>query len=137
MLSTLISVGISYLLTTIDDKNMQWCRQVAFNGWTNQRHPRRYLGSSIKQWVGLIGSTKETHDTLYGYCWTYIPIWISYWLEGHYVSFVCDHWPLKTEPWRVWLVAGGDKLPYNAYAEPPASKRIETKNLPNSPILDA
>ena len=27
-----------------------------------------------------------------------------------YASFVCDHRPLKTEPWRVRIVVGGDRL---------------------------
>ena len=29
-----------------------------------------------------------------------------------YASFVCDHRPLKSEPWKVRLVVGGDKLSY-------------------------
>ena len=28
-----------------------------------------------------------------------------------YASFVCDHRPLKTEPWRVCCIVGGDRLP--------------------------
>ena len=42
-----------------------------------------------------------------------------------YVSFVCDHSPLKTEPWRVRLVVGGDRLPYDAVGSP-ASNLVET-----------
>ena len=30
-----------------------------------------------------------------------------------YASFVCDHRPLKLEPWRVRIVVGGDRLSYN------------------------
>ena len=54
-----------------------------------------------------------------------------------YVSFVCDHRPLKTEPWRVRLVVGGDRLPYEEDAGSPASNLVETKILLNSTISDA
>ena len=29
-----------------------------------------------------------------------------------YASFACDHRPLKSEPWQMWCVVGGDKLPF-------------------------
>ena len=54
-----------------------------------------------------------------------------------YVSFVCDHRPLKTKPWRVRLVIRGDRLPYEADAGSPASNLVETKVLLNSTISDA
>ena len=31
-----------------------------------------------------------------------------------YITFVCDYRPLKTEPWRVLLLVGVDKLAYGA-----------------------
>ena len=54
-----------------------------------------------------------------------------------YASFVYDHQPLKSEPWRVMLVVRGDKLSYNEDAGSPASNMIETKILLNSIISDA
>ena len=54
-----------------------------------------------------------------------------------YASFVCDHRPLKTEPWRVWLVVGGYRLPYEAAAGSPAPNLVETKIILNSTISDA
>ena len=39
----------------------------------------------------------------------------SYVLLNHtvtYAYFVCDHWPLKAEPWRVRCVVQGEKLHY-------------------------
>ena len=54
-----------------------------------------------------------------------------------YTSFVCDHKPLKSEPWRVRLVVGGDKLDYNPDIGSPASDLTETKILLNSVISDA
>ena len=54
-----------------------------------------------------------------------------------YASFVCDHRPLKDEKWRIRLVVGGDKLPYNADSGSPATDLLETKILINSVISDA
>ena len=54
-----------------------------------------------------------------------------------YLSFVCDHRSLKTEPWVVKLVVGGEMLPYEADAGSPASNLVETKILLNSTISDA
>jgi len=54
-----------------------------------------------------------------------------------YANFVCTHRPLKTEPWRVRLVAGGDKLEYEADAGSPAASLLEAKLLFNSVISDA
>ena len=51
-----------------------------------------------------------------------------------YASFVCDHRPLKTEPWRIRLVVGGDKLVYGSDAGSPATDMLETKLLFNSTI---
>ena len=54
-----------------------------------------------------------------------------------YASFVLDYRPLKSEPWRVRLVVGGDKLPYEDDAGSPAALLLETKLLVNSVISDA
>ena len=52
-------------------------------------------------------------------------------------NFVCDHCPLKFEPWRVCLVVGGNKLHYRGDTSSPATNMIETKILFNSVISDA
>ena len=54
-----------------------------------------------------------------------------------YASFACDHRPLKSEPWRVRIVVGGDKLPYESDSGSPAADMLETKILFNSVISDA
>ena len=54
-----------------------------------------------------------------------------------YANFICDYRPLKTEPHRVRLTVGGDKLdcPYDAGS--PAASIVETKLILNSTISDA
>jgi hypothetical protein len=54
-----------------------------------------------------------------------------------YGSFVCDSKPLKTEPQRVRLTVGGDKLDYPFDTSSPASSLIEAKLMLNSTISDA
>ena len=54
-----------------------------------------------------------------------------------YGSFVCDHIPLETEQWRVRLVVGGDKLPYESESGSPAANLQDTKVLLNSVISKA
>ena len=54
-----------------------------------------------------------------------------------YTSFVCDHRPLKIEPWRVRIVVGGDRLSYSHDAGSPAASLLETKILLNSTISDS
>ena len=54
-----------------------------------------------------------------------------------YANFVCDHRPLKAEPWRVRLVVGGDKLEYSLDSGSPTTTLLETKLLVNSVISDA
>ena len=54
-----------------------------------------------------------------------------------YANFVCDHRPLKTEPFRIRLVVGGDKLEYADDTGSPAASMLETKLLVNSVISDA
>jgi hypothetical protein len=54
-----------------------------------------------------------------------------------YGNLICDYRPLKTEPYRVCLTVGGDKLPYNNDAGSPAASLLETKLILNSTISDA
>lgn len=49
-----------------------------------------------------------------------------------YATFVCDHRPLKSDPWRVRIVVGGDRLSYNDDPRSPAASLLETKILINS-----
>lgn len=53
-----------------------------------------------------------------------------------YANFVCDHRPLKSEPWRVRLVVVGDKVEYYQDAGSPTTTILETKILVNSVISD-
>ena len=50
---------------------------------------------------------------------------------------VCDYRPLKSDPFRVWLTLGGDKLEYIHDAASPAATLLESKMLFNSTISDA
>ena len=54
-----------------------------------------------------------------------------------YATFVVDYRPLKSEPQRVRITVGGDKLSYNADAGAPAANMLETKIMVNSTISDA
>ncbi len=54
-----------------------------------------------------------------------------------YASFVCDYRPLKSEPYRIRIVVGGDRLSYDDDAGSPATDLLETKILLNSVISDA
>ena len=54
-----------------------------------------------------------------------------------YATFVLDYRPLKSEPHRVRITVGGDRLSYKADAGSPAANLIETKILVNSTISDA
>jgi hypothetical protein len=54
-----------------------------------------------------------------------------------YGNFICDYRPLKTEPYRVHLTVGGDKLPYENDAGSSAASLLETKLMINSTISDA
>ena len=53
-----------------------------------------------------------------------------------YTTFVLDHRPLKTEPWRVCITVGGDRLTYDDDFGSPAANIIK-KLLVNSVISDA
>ena len=53
-----------------------------------------------------------------------------------YGNFVYDFRPLKSEPYRVRIVVGGDKLTYDEDAAAPAASLLETKILLNSVISD-
>ena len=44
---------------------------------------------------------------------------------------------LKSEPWRLRIVVGGDKLYHKLYADSNADSLFETKLLINSVIYDA
>ena len=54
-----------------------------------------------------------------------------------YANFVCDFKPLKSEMYRIRLVAGGDKLNYAGDPGAPAASLLETKLMINSVISDA
>jgi hypothetical protein len=54
-----------------------------------------------------------------------------------YANFMCDYRPLKSEPFRILLTVGGDRLPYDNDACSPAASLLETKLLANSVISDA
>ena len=57
--------------------------------------------------------------------------------KATYANFVCDHRPLKPEPWRVQLVVDGDKVKYIYDASSPSTTILETKILINSTIFDS
>ena len=48
-----------------------------------------------------------------------------------------DFRPLKTDPFRVRITVGGDKLPFHGDAGSPATELTKTKILLNSVISDA
>ena len=54
-----------------------------------------------------------------------------------YANFICDYRPLKSDPHRVRLTVGGDKLPYPDNAASPAASLLESKILLNSTISDS
>ena len=54
-----------------------------------------------------------------------------------YANFVCDYKVLKSEPQKIRLVAGGDKLLYDEDADALAASLIEIKLLMNSVISEA
>ena len=54
-----------------------------------------------------------------------------------YANFICDYRPLKSEPHRVQLTVGGDKLECEYDAGLPAASLLETKLILNSTIADA
>ena len=54
-----------------------------------------------------------------------------------YANFILDYRPLKSEPNRVRLTVGGDKLSHDDDAGSPAASILETKIMLNSVISDA
>ena len=54
-----------------------------------------------------------------------------------YANMVCDYRPLKSDPYRVRLTVGGDRLDYFEDTASPAATLLETKLLLNSVILDS
>ena len=53
-----------------------------------------------------------------------------------YANFVCNYRPLKSEPYRVRLTIGGDKLEYPDETASPAASLIGSKLIANSVISD-
>ena len=53
-----------------------------------------------------------------------------------YANFVCDYRPLKSEPFRVRMTVGGDKLSYDNDTGSPTASLLEAKLLANSVISD-
>ena len=53
-----------------------------------------------------------------------------------YGNFVCDYRPLKTEPNRVCLTVGGDKLDCHIDAGAPSTNLAEFKMIVNSVISE-
>ena len=53
-----------------------------------------------------------------------------------YAQCVCDHRPLKPEPYRISIVVGGDKLDCDIDAGAPATNLVEFKLLLNSVISE-
>ena len=53
-----------------------------------------------------------------------------------YVNFVCNYRPLKSEPFRVQMTVGGDKLSYDNDTGSLTASLIEAKLLANSVISD-
>ncbi len=54
-----------------------------------------------------------------------------------YANFICDHHPLKSEPFQVRITVGGDHLEYESDAGSPAASLVEAKLTINSTISDA
>ena len=53
-----------------------------------------------------------------------------------YANFVCDYHPLKSEPFRVRMTVGGDKLSYDDDTGSSTASILETRLLANSVISD-
>ena len=51
-----------------------------------------------------------------------------------YANFVCDYRPLKSEPYKVRLTVGGERLQYPDDASSPAESLLDSKLLFNSTI---
>ena len=54
-----------------------------------------------------------------------------------YANFICDHRPHKSEPYRIRLTVGDDRLDCPEDTSSPAASLLETKLLLNSTISDA
>ena len=63
--------------------------------------------------------------------------WLSLKSQGHLWTFLCDHRPLKPEPYHVRLTVGGDCLDYDEDNASPAADLIDTKLIINSTIYDS
>ena len=54
-----------------------------------------------------------------------------------YANFICDYRPHKSEPYRIRLTVGGDRLDCPDDTSSPAASLLETKLLLNSTVSDA
>ena len=88
------------------------------------------------EWDRLVQGNK--HSVTYTDSINFIPITqVPQEHDVMYVSFVCDHRPLKFELWWVQIKVWGDHLIYNDNSGSPAASLLETKILLNSVISDA
>ena len=91
------------------------------------------LGNEFGRLAQGIGDRVVSNDTLDFICKSEVP-------QGKkvtYGNFVCDYRPLKSEPYRVRLTVGGDRLEYESDAGSPAASLVETKMTLNSVVSDA
>ena len=61
---------------------------------------------------------------------------VPYGKKVTYANMVCDYRPLKSDPFRVRLTVGGDKLEYLDNVASPTATFLETKLLLNRVISD-
>jgi hypothetical protein len=54
--------------------------------------------------------------------------------KAAYANAICDYRPNKSDPWRVRLTMGGDKLEYPGHPGAPAASLLNTKLTLNSVI---
>ena len=91
------------------------------------------IGNEFGRLAKGIGNRVISTDTIDFICKNDVP-------QGRkvtYGNFICDYKPLKSEPYRVRLTVGGDRLEYESDAGSPAASLVETKLTLNSTISDA
>ena len=91
------------------------------------------LGNEFGRLAQGIGDRVISNDTLDFICKSEVPAN----KKVTYGNFVCDYRPLKSEPYRVRLTVGGDRLEYESDAGSPAASLVETKLTLNSVVSDA
>ena len=91
------------------------------------------IGNEFGRLAQGIGTRVISTDTIDFICKNEVPTG----RKVTYGNFVCDHRPLKSEPYRVRLTVGGDGLEYDSDAGSPAASLVETKLTLNSTISDA